>query len=341
MGGGIEKFVRNLYEAFPADSIPVEITTEDRQAKKTKKVFLDAVRKNKPDLIIINDIDWYFTIPLIEESIPTIMVMHEPLVRDIRYVTWWRGIQEFIDAGGHLYFVSKHQAEFHDKNVKRITGWPLRGVKGTINSSFANGDELVSKQLRYDAVTIGRTDLTKNPFLLHKKLSKTDLSSCVLTNAENYQHSENQKKYWDDNLHWKEPQYTYRGLSHHDTLKMMSSARCYVSTMPVESWGITCMEALLHGVPVILLCDKSGEHASEIIPAKDWHYKKMDKNCTPDELIKALYTSKMFTYTDRLEISEETKKKHSKEKWVDKWNKMVYNTTFNIEEKSTLTAFMQ
>ena len=66
----------------------------------------------------------------------------------------------------------------------------------------------------------------------------------------------------------------------------------------------------------------------------------MDKNCTPDELIEALYTSKMFTYTDRLEISEETKKKHSKEKWVDKWNKMVYNTPFNIEEKSTLAAFM-
>ena len=148
------------------------------------------------------------------------------------------------------------------------------------------------------------------------------------------------KKYWDDNLHWVNPQYTYRGLTHRDTLETMSMASCYVSTCPVESWGITVLEALLHGVPVILLCDKSGEHASEIIPAKDWHYKKMDKNCTPDELIEALYTSKMFTYTDRLEISEATKQKHSKKKWVDKWNKMVYNTPFNIEEKSTLAAFM-
>ena len=129
-------------------------------------------------------------------------------------------------------------------------------------------------------------------------------------------------------------------MGHQDTLKLMASAKCYVSTMPVESWGITCMEALLHGVPVILLCDKNGKHASEIIPARDWHYKKMDKNCTPDELIEELNACKLFTYMDRMEISRENKQKHSKEKWVDKWNKMVYNTPFNIEEKSTLTAFM-
>ena len=335
MGGGIEKFVKNLYEIFP-DSIPVEITIADRKEKKTKKVFLDAVRKHQPDLIIINDLDAYFTIPQIEYGIATIMVMHEPLSRDIRYIAWWKRIQEFIDAGGHLYFVSKNQQKFHETNVKRITNKPLTGVKGLINSSFANGNEKVTKKTFYDAVTIGRTDLTKNPFLLHKKLANSDKISCVLTNSENYQHSEAQKKYWNDNLHWKEPQYTYRGLNHHDTLKLMSSAKCYVSTCPVESWGITVLEALLHGLGVIILCDKSGEHSSESIPAKDSHYKLLNKNCSTEELIEELNSFNI----DRLEISEETKKKHSKEKWIDKWNQMVYNTPFNIKEKSTLEKFL-
>jgi len=342
VGGGIEKFVRNLYEAFPADSIPVEITTADRQAKKTKQVFLDSVRKHKPDLIIINDIDWYFTIPQIEEGIPTIMVMHEPLARDIRYLAWWRGIQEFIDAGGHLYFVSENQKEFHEKNVKRITGWSLRGAKGTINSSFASGNEKVAKRIRYDAVTIGRTDLTKNPFLLHKKLVYTDLSSCVLTNADNYQHSENQKKYWDDNLHWKGPQYTYRGLNHKDTLKTMSASACYVSTCPVESWGITVLEALCHGVPVILLCDKSGKHSSETIPADPGHFKIMAKDVKLEELTEAIHTMrfKFDAYENRLALSDSTKKKHSKEKWVDKWSEMLYNIPFEVLERPTLSSFM-
>lgn len=334
--GGIEKFTKSVYEIFP-DSIPVQITPEDRKAKKTKKIYLDAVHRHSPDLIIVNDIDQYWLHPQIELGIPTIAIAHEPLVRDIRYVAWWGGMQKFIDAGGHLYFVSEYQQEFHEGHVKRITGWPLKGVKGTINSGFANGDEEVAEKPYFDAVTIGRTDLTKNPFLLHKKLANTNKISCVLTNEENFQHSEAQRKYWDDNLHWKEPQYTYRGMNHQDTLKLMSTAKSYVSTMPVESWGITCMEALLHGVPVILLCDKNGKHASEIIPAKSTHYVILDKNCTPEELAGAI---KELTYEERIQISWETKKKHSKEKWVDKWNEMVYNTPFNIEEKSTLTAFM-
>ncbi len=339
--GGIEKFTKSLYEVFP-EAIPVEITPEDRKAKKTKKIYLDAVRRHNPDIIIVNDIDAYWLLPQIDEGIPTIAVAHEPLVRDIRYVAWWKGMQKFINAGGHLYFVSAYQQKFHESHVERVTGDPLIGVKGTINSGFATGNELVAKHSLnwYDAVTIGRTDLTKNPFLLHKKLQSTGLSSLVLTNKDNFQHGANQVKYWDDNLHWKEPQCTYRGLSHRDTLDSMSEASVYVSTMPVESWGITCMEALLHGLPVILLCDKSGRHASEIIPADYAHFERMSIKCTPDELAESINEFKKYSYEDRLTISDATKKKHSKEKWVDKWYQMVYNTTFDIKEKPSLTNFM-
>ncbi|MDP7368834.1 MAG: hypothetical protein QGH83_16445 [Candidatus Pacebacteria bacterium] len=338
--GGIEKFTKSVYEAFP-DAIPVEITPEDRKAKKTKKIYLDAVRRHNPDIIIINDIDAYWLHPQIEEGIPTIAIAHEPLVRDIRYLAWWKGMQKFIDAGGHLYFVSAYQQKFHEFHVERVTGYPLIGVKGTINSGFATGNEIVDKLSgTYDAVTIGRTDLTKNPFILHKKLQSTNLSSCVLTNKENFQHGAKQVKYWNDNLHWKQPQYTYRGLSHGETLRTMSEASVYVSTMPVESWGITCMEALLHGLPVILFCDKNGRHASEIIPADQHHFERMDKNCTPDELAEAINDYQLYKYDDRVSISEATKKKHSKEKWVDKWQKMVYNTVFETKEKSSLATFM-
>jgi len=336
--GGIEKFTKNLYEIFP-DAIPVEITPEDRKAKKTKKIYLDAVRRHNPDIIIISDIDAYWLHPQINEGIPTIAIAHEPLVRDIRYVAWWKGMQKFIDAGGHLYFVSNHQQKFHESHVKRVTGQSLTGVKGIINSGFATGNEQVAEKTSYDAVTIGRTDLTKNPFLLHKKLQSTDLSSCVLTNKENFQKSESQVKYWNDNTHWEEPQHTHRGYSHSDTLETMSNSSCYVSTMPEESWGITCMEALLHGLPVILFCDKSGDHASEIIPASPTHIKKMNKKCTTEELAETIKIFGKYSYEDRLSISESTKKKHNKEQWVDKWHQMVYNTLFKINKQPSLEEF--
>ena len=172
-----EKIIHNYHFSLP----------EDRKAKKTKKIYLDAVRRHNPDIIIINDIDAYWLHPQIEEGIPTIAIAHEPLVRDIRYLAWWKGMQKFIDAGGHLYFVSAYQQKFHEFHVERVTGYPLIGVKGTINSGFATGNEIVDKLSgTYDAVTIGRTDLTKNPFILHKKLQSTNLSSCVLTNKENF-----------------------------------------------------------------------------------------------------------------------------------------------------------
>jgi hypothetical protein len=66
----------------------------------------------------------------------------------------------------------------------------------------------------------------------------------------------------------------------------------------------------------------------------------MDKNCTPDELAEAINDYQLYKYDDRVSISEATKKKHSKEKWVDKWQKMVYNTVFETKEKSSLATFM-
>ena len=332
ISGGIEKFVKNLYELFPDNAIPIEITSEDRKRKLTKKVFLDSVQKFQPDIIITSDIDAYFGIPQIKNNIPTIMVMHEPLSGDIRYVGWCKGIQKFINAGGHLYFVSEHQLNFHNKQVKRITGKDLTGVRGTINSSFVNGNETVSNNIKYDAVTVGRTDLIKNPFLLHKKLASTNLTSCVITNKENFQQSVNQQRYFNENLHWKEPQHTFRGLNHDDTMKTMSEGACYVSTTPIESWGITCLEALVHGLPVILLSDKSGKHASEIIPADNNHIKILNKNAKSDELAKCIDEFKNLSYEERLAISEATKKKHSKKLYKEKWEQMINDIELDKKE---------
>jgi hypothetical protein len=337
IAGGIEKFVRSIYESVP-DTIPVEITAQNRRDRKTKNIFFNAIYEAKPDLIIINDIDAYFQTPQIKKGIPTIMVMHEPLANDVRYLSWWKGIQDFIDSGGHLYFVSEIQRNHHMENVERITGKKLFGVQGTINSSYASGDEVVSKKIIYDTVTIGRTDVMKNPFLLHKKLAGTNLSSCVLTNAENFQTNVNQQKYWNDNLHWEPPQYTYRGLSHGETLKTMSEASVYVSTMPVESWGITALEALTHGLPIILFSDKSKQHASSDIPADSSHVRVVEKTISSHELalcvdeIAAQYSS----YESRAEISEATKEKHSRDKWVYAWQRMIASA---ISSKATTSAF--
>lgn len=313
--GGLQMFVKNIVDVLDYDIQVLEITEEDRENSRTKKTFLDTMWYFEPDLIITNDIDRCFVNQQINNNIPTIAIMHEPLVKDVRYLEWAKHIQKFIDAGGHLYFVSKNQQKFFEKFVHRVSGNPLTGVKGLIHSSFAYGNETVSKDINFDAATIGRTDVTKNPFILHKKLQHTDLTSCVITNQNGHSSKEAQTKYISDNSHWDNPQYTFRGLNHKETLKLMASSHCFVSTMTSESWGITSLEALTRGLPVILLCDKTNEHSSELIPVDTKHYRKVSKNIEENELADVIKEFSKYSYEDRIAISEATKKKHSREDW--------------------------
>lgn len=58
--GGIEKVSKNIYQLYPNEITPVTITSQDRSSRKTKQVFLDAVNKHRPDMILLNDIDGCF-----------------------------------------------------------------------------------------------------------------------------------------------------------------------------------------------------------------------------------------------------------------------------------------
>jgi hypothetical protein len=83
--GGIEKFGKNIFELFKDKIIPITITSEDRAKRRTKQVFLDAVKTHKPDMILLNDIEnsTYpcFFLPQIQDKIPTVSIIHEPLLR--------------------------------------------------------------------------------------------------------------------------------------------------------------------------------------------------------------------------------------------------------------------
>lgn len=308
IGGGIEKFSQNLYRLFPNEIIPVEITRENRENRQTKEIFLNSVKSIKPDIILINDIDIYFTLPQIEWNIPTVQVIHEPLMRDIRYLTLWKNMNKFISAGGHLYFVSKNQYEFIDENVKRITGEKIKNIHGFINTSYSSGNEQVNLTKEYDTVTIGRTDILKDPFFIHRKEL---FKSCVLTDKGDFQHSEKQKQYTLKNMDWKPPQYTFRGLDYDNTMLELSKGKVYISTCPVESWGITVLEALIRGIPCLLLTDKGGNHSSENIPSLSEHIIKIQKTAKVNDIKNAINTLANISDEKRIDISNLTKSKHS------------------------------
>lgn len=322
--GGIEKVAKNVFGLFSSEIIPVVITGEDRKRKLTRKIFDSAIEEHNPDFLFINDIDACFYDAQIKRGIPTIAVMHEPLCGDIRYLDMYKRLHEFLDSGGHLYFVSRNQLEFFKPHIKRVTGRELGEIKGFFRPSHCSGLEEPKEVFDYDAVTVGRTDAMKNPFLIHKKLHESPLKTCVVTNEGNFQKSKTQVKYYEENLKWKAPQYTFRGLGHSETMEVLRSSKVFISTMTTESFGITTLEALAHGVPVILFTDKSGNHASEIIPFSEGHIVKVHKSIKPRALYSIIRKLSKMDSLERMKISKQTKKKHSKENF-----KLMLDGMFN------------
>jgi len=320
--GGIERFKKLVYENIP-NVIPIEITEKQRKTRTGKGNLHFEMWTNQPDIIFINDTSKIYGSDLIRYNLPTVWLCHEPLERTMKNVEMIKTFDQFTNSGGHLYFVSQRQHEFFDAQSKRLLGHTIRGVKGYINSSCCSGKEQVYMSDReFDAVTIGRTIRSKDPFWLHRKAQNTNLKTAVITGSNNILKNPKEKEYFDFNLKWQEPQHTFRGLSHSDTLLTMSKGGVLVSTWQLESWGITALEALSHGLPIVLITDSSNKHASQYIAASDTHYKHIKRGINSKELEEIVNDMNKISLTDRQNIAKMTQEKHSVDKFKETLNKV-------------------
>jgi glycosyltransferase involved in cell wall biosynthesis len=202
---------------------------------------------------------------------------------------------------------------------KRVRSRELELNGGLINSAFCTGDEQVSTQVDYDCVTIGRVDKEKDPFLLHKLAGKSDLKSLVLTSA--YDLLPVQQEYLDKNKHWESPRETMFNLKHTEVMDHLSRSGVYLSTCPRETWGITALEAFARGVPVVLfrLAANKNKHASEDIAPGPEYFEAITSKSEKDF---KLAVDKLLK-VDRMELSQKTKEKHSKENWIKTLNNLI------------------
>lgn len=313
--GGIERFVSLLYKAFPSYVIPIQITKKDRENRKTRYVIDSAIEKYAPDALINNNIAY----PLHnyekyqKYNVPLINIIHEPLDGDIRFGFLGSQLQTLMKNGEHVYFVSEHQFNFHRKMYHRREGVNLQSIHGFIRSAYSP-TIIPAKNLQYDAVSIGRNSAEKDPFRLHRSTFGSNLRTLVITNDQQYK-SDRHNNYVKKNSFWHYPQQTFRNLPHEKVIRELKKGRVFLSTCSKESWGITVLEALSCGLPVILLTDSSEKHSSEVIPANRNHYHKLRKNCSSIELYDSIVLLGKISYEERCNIAEETQKKHSFENW--------------------------
>lgn len=333
--GGIEKFSADVADVLD-NSVLTYITTEDKAARRTKSVIHKAISDHSPDVIIMNDPN--HAVYTLSFDIPTILVYHEGFFRDPRILTHGETLKRLIDRGVHLYFVSKPQEDYHRMRCVQLNGYDFGPSKGYINSSYCPDHYAPSKKRFHECVTVGRTDVTKDPFLLHRLGQPTGMETLVLTNNPVYK-SDTQNAYVSKNADWKYPQDTRRNLEHQEVMKMLSHSMTYLSTCPVESWGITAMEAAAHGLPLILN-SQNGAHASESIVPDAKYCRLIDKSITPQEF-DLIVKEMTLPYEEAVELSEKTKELHSKARWKANLERMVDRVHSEHDQNKGLMKFFQ
>lgn len=325
--GGIEKFARHIHKEIPG-VIPVEFTPEDQKRRKVNAILERAIVEHQPDVILTNYDFSSASIRLHDvakaHNIPMLWISHHAS-GSISRISHVAAMKKFTEQGGTLAMVSEKQRFGMNKLANRINGCNLDLNGGLVAPSFSFGNEVVS-DWDYEAVTVGRSNTTKKPFWLHTKASGSDLRTVVLTQKNKDVMSGKHSEYAEKHQHWTYPQETIFDLTHVDTMLKMSQAMVYVSTCPIETWGITAMEALCHGLPLILVTDASGVHASETIAGSPEHITKIKGTCARSVFVDAVKAVKLRSLDERHEIAGMAKEKNSIEAWRSGINRLIDQT---------------
>ena len=334
--GGIEFFCRLIHHHFDVEvyQIPYHAdSTWDRKRKieQSKNIILRA-NEIGADIIIINYHHAIYTGKEISNSnIPVMTIMHGV---DF-FPSILSRLHNLTEKNHSIFFVSKWQQNRYEEMAKRTNNKSPK-ISGYINSSYCKIKVPVLES-EYDCVTVGRCNIRKKPFLLKEMLKDTNIQNLVITNHP-FLNKEDRGKYEKQHYRYYQKGKSYNdvlwNLTHEDVLKNLSKCSSYFSTWNSETWGITALESLSCGVPLILNGYKDNTHASEIIPASKNHYKVIPTN-DKDSLINSI---NFFRNVDKKEIQEMTWEKHNEKQWLKHFNNCIDKTieTYNKNNNNLL-----
>ncbi len=337
--GGIEYFCKLVYEHFDVEvyQIPyLACSTWDMRRKREKsKDIIKKANEIGADIIINNfSHGIYCGSEMSKSHIPIMNILHSM----DNYLSIISRLNNLSHNNHSIFFVSEWQKNRYLEMAKRAKQ-KLCEVTDYINSSYCKVKIPVSDN-EYECGTIGRCNREKKPFLLKEMLKDTDIKNLVITNKP-FLNSDDDSVWEKAHNNYYEKGKTYDNvlwnLPHKEVMTNISKCGTYFSTWNNETYGITALESLSCGVPLILNGYKDNTHASEIIPASQNHYKVIPKN-DKDALIDAI---KSFKNIDKKEIQEMTWEKHNEESWKKHFANCMDKTVEKFNKKtSNLNEFM-
>lgn len=340
--GGMDKFMWAVWKYSGHNIIPFYFNESDRKSRTITTKLSAVIQKENPDVLFVN----YDQNPLLGNiqkifpDLPILWITHQ-CAGGIGRLNQTEMMIEFEKSGnGLLGMVSKWQFEGMNKLAKRTFHSDLKCSAGIIPPAFCLTDELV-QEAEYDLCTIGRMNLSKDPYLAHKYAKEGNFTSVVHTNLSIL--TDRDLEYYEKNKNlYSSPQHeTYIALPHAEVMNSLGKASAYLSTHPRESFGIVMLEAFSKGVPVIQKTLTDGTHSiDEIFPDEKYCGKLTGRSKLFGEHMKKF---KAFSYDMRQELAGLTKEKHSLEKWRSRFSEMLEITVTSkrqLKQHSTLEGFL-
>lgn len=300
--GGIELFCRLVYKNVP-NVIPLEITPADQKGRRVTQMIVEAIVQYEPDILFSNYNYSTTTLNIWKYvNIPIFWLNHitAGAITTLHHIEM---IKQICERQPILGFVSDFQFNGYDKRLDGRVQFDRR----MINSCYAVSTPEIPSTFKHDIVTIGRMNRVKDPFFLLKKTDDSDLR-CKVFSSRNV--IKQDQAYFDSNTKYYHN--VVYDLPHDDIIEQLRHSKAYMSTCGLESWGITALEALQCGVPLLIRAGKAGHASMEISPSEDY-YRLISTKTTVGELKEHLQD---FDRLDRSKIQAETLHKHSRTNWI-------------------------
>ena len=346
--GGIENFTRRVYSEYKNDIVLVDLNPfllecdNDSSSRKFIKKSHDLIKQkaleNNVDIIMTNRMRAMFIgNDMLDINIPFIHIEHmsSPLLSATA------SLHKIKSKGHSIFLVSPFQKNYFDGFAKRLNQ-DFVDFDGFIEPAFLDGEKpKLNETPEFDCVTVGRCcPNTKRPFKLKSMLQDTNFKTLVITNPGVHitesKKPENQK-YFEKNKHWDNCLFD---IPHNEVMENLSNAKTYFMTWEDETWGISGLEALSRGLPLILNSRMTEDrqppkrqnykfplHATNIVPVNDKHFTNIMLN-SKEELVSAINKLKDV---DRKEIQDMTWEKYTPARWKSLLDNAIDKTMENFK----------
>lgn len=320
VSGGTELFSRLITENFETVVINIPWNTTRQDNKRYFDTIRNAVEEHKIDLILSNNIKAICFYALRNINTPILHITHT----NYGLFTANETLAKMVGKGHSVYAVSDYNKNYFDERSVRLKQ-PMVQFSGIITPTYCQHDIPVNTNPQKKIITVGRSNSYKHPFVVHNMVKDTGYSAEVITSVGIDHDSID---YYEKNRHLPH----LLKLPHNEVIQHIADSTALVMTCTKETFGITALEALSVGTPLIIRADVTGAHASAEIASDESHRVLIRKNSETKSAIDKL------TSVDRFSIKQMTQEKYNKTKWIQNCQNAFDRTveTYKYKTRSLL-----